>query len=129
MLLLMEVTMEPPAPVGRRRRIQKHHPNQLNSPKSKLNLNRSKSEFILNFIRSESDSNYFGSDWIGFDIRIGIGWIFFSNPNYSKSDRIHPNPKLPTPLVRIEIFKALSIAIAATMSFIFLGDALDLGRY
>lgn len=31
--------------------------------------------------------------------------------------------------VRIEIFKALSIAIAATLSFIFLGYALHLGRY
>ena len=58
-----------------------------------------------------SDRIWFGSDWIWINPNHPIGFKvglnsdeFFSNPNYPKSDRIHPNPKLPTPTLRYFLF-------------------------
>lgn len=61
--------------VSFRSRIRKHHPNQSNLPKSKFNPKRSKSKFIQNIhsIRIQSELL-----WIGFDIQVGIGQIFFN---------------------------------------------------
>lgn len=91
-----EVMVEPPAPVGFKCRIWKHHPNHSNSPKSKLNPNRSKSKFIRNIhlIRTISDRIWY-SDWnrmIFFPIRIirnPIGFIRIRNcpPLYRTSEQ------------------------------------------
>ena len=54
---------------------------------------------IRTYPKYSSDSNCFGSDWIGFEVRMRIKWIFFQSELteiWPVSDKSDSNLKLPT---------------------------------